>query len=82
MEYKRSYSQEEVHELYGWFKDFKYEGPVDIGHGQFVKNAKDTVNRIIMQTEGNIDNPIYSGMIHQLGIIKDELIRQGLVDKQ
>ncbi len=82
MEYKRIYSQEEVHELYEWFKDFKYEGPIDIGHGQVIKNTKYTVSRIIMQTEGHIDNPTFSGMIHQLGIIKDELVRQGLADKQ
>ncbi len=81
MEYKREYSQEEARELFEWFNGLKYEGPIDIGHGIVLQNTKYTVNRMIIQTENHTDNPTYSGMIHQLGIIKEELIRQGLVDK-
>ncbi len=82
MEYKRVYEPDEVHGLYDWFKDVDYDGPLDMGHGRLVKNTKHTVKCLILQTENNIGNPNFSGLINQLSIIKDELIRQKLVDKQ
>ncbi len=81
MEFKKVYTKEEVTELYDWFKDLNYDGPLDIGHGQKFLNAKRTIENIILQTKPQMNNPAFAGMIHILFVAKEELIKQGLTDK-
>ncbi len=81
MEFKKIYTTEEVTELFEWFKDIAYEGPLDIGHGQKFLNAKRTIDSIILQAKSQIGNPAFAGMIHKLFIAREELIKQGLTNK-
>lgn len=79
MEYKTTYTQEEVNELTQWFEDHVYEGEVDLGHGLFISNVKSTIAPILHIAQKKRENRTFSGQIALAFRIKEELIRQGKV---
>lgn len=79
MEYKSTYTEEDVKELYKWFDEQHYENTVDLGHGVNVKDVKLLVESSRTVAFKKSDNPTYSGQIYLLFRVRDELIKQGKV---
>ncbi len=77
MEYKQKYSEADVKALIDSVKGLAYEGRLDIGGGQVLINAKESVANLVAQVEPHIGNVCYSGMIHKLSVIRDKLVEQG-----
>lgn len=79
MEYKATYTKEEVDELMEWFSNNEYENAVDIGHGQHIMDVKKCVNALRHTTTTQYTNSTFSGSICVLFKIREELIKQGKV---
>ena len=79
MEYKSTYTAEDVKELYKWFDEQHYENAVNLGHGVNVKDVKMLVDSSRTVALAKYDNPTYSGQIHFLFMVREALINQGKV---
>lgn len=75
MEYKNTYTIEEVEELYKWFDTHDYPSEIDLGHGVVVKDTKMLVNKSKTIALRKYDNPTFSGQINFLYLVRDEIIR-------
>lgn len=79
MEYKPTFTKEEIDELVEWFNTHKYEQAVDLGNGISTANLVETLKPMIRIAQTKYDNRTFSGQIHVLFQIRDTLIRQGKV---
>lgn len=79
MEYKPTYTKEEVEELIGWFDSNDYDNEVDLGQGQYIKDVKKCANALKHTTLTQHNNPTFSGSINVLFKIRETLIEQGKV---
>ena len=50
MEYKATYTKEEVEELIEWFSTHEYENEIDLGEGQLIKDLKKCVKALTHTT--------------------------------
>ena len=74
MEYKTSYTKEEIDELVNWFKTHTYEKELDLGGGLFIKDLDVTLPPMIHVAQTKYENRTFSGQIHQLFRIREALL--------
>lgn len=70
------YTKEEIESLLEWAKTVEYTGRLNIGGGQVLINAKQSINNIAEQIRPHIGNVNYLGMIHKLNLIRQTLETQ------
>ena len=79
MEYKATYTKEEVDELVTWFDTHTYEQSIDLGSGISIPNVSTTVKQMSHIARTKYDNRRFSGQIFVLFRIREELIKQNKV---
>ncbi len=79
MTYKRTYTKQEVDELFHWFDTHEYENEINLTPGLKGANVKLLVEQTRYIAQTKYDNPTYSGQIQLVFHLRDELIRQGKV---
>ena len=79
MEYKATYTKEEVEELMEWFNTHEYENEVDLGEGQLIKDVKKCAKALSHTTLTQHSNTTFSGSICNLFRIREELIKQNKI---
>lgn len=79
MEYKKSYTKEELLELRHWFDTHTYEKELDMGHGLFIPDVDKTLVPMFLTAMDQYENITFSGQIRQLFRIREELIKQNKV---
>jgi hypothetical protein len=79
MEYKPTYTKEEIDELVNWFATHTFEKEMDMGGGIYVNDVEQAIGPLIHMARTRYDNRNYSGAIHFLSRIRDELMKQNKV---
>lgn len=79
MNYKPTYTKEEVEELVNWFDNHKYANEVDLGYGLYVGNVAFTLNHMRNIALTKYENRSFSGQVQLLFKIREELIKQDKV---
>lgn len=79
MEYKTTYTKEEIDELDNWFKTHEYEQELDMGHGIYIANVNETVPPMMHTAKTQHENKVFSGQIQLLFKIRQALIDQNKV---
>ena len=79
MDYKPTYTKEEVDELANWFATHTYDNELDMGHGLYISDMSKTVPAMLHIAQIKYDNRAFSGQIQVLFRIRDELIKQNKV---
>ena len=77
MDYKNSYTKEEVMELYEWFDTHDYPTEMDLGHGVYVKDTKLLIEKSRAVAQKKHNNPTYSGQINLLFQLREKIIQNG-----
>ena len=75
MTYKKTYTVEDIKELYEWFDTHGYPSSLDLGHGVVVKDIQLLVEKMRDIALKKHDNPTFSGQINFLYLVRDEIIR-------
>lgn len=78
--YKPVFSEEEIKDLLSWFANHSFEGSIDLGKGERVLDLKKAIGGLTHIAKHYSKNPNFSGQIHTLFHLRDELIRQGRVE--
>ena len=76
MKYKRSYTEEDVKTLYGWYDSTRPKGEIDMGHGLYVADIEtlfDNSRKAVME---KFDNVTYSGQIQLLFRVQEAWQKQ------
>jgi hypothetical protein len=73
MNYKRTYTQEEVKALYDWYDSTKPQGAFDMGHGLKVFNVSELFENSRHIAMEKYDNPTYSGQIQLLFKVQEAI---------
>ena len=79
MEYKPTYTKEEIDELVNWFTSHTFEKEMDMGHGIYLNDVEKAIAPLMHMARTQYENRNYSGSIHFLFRIRDELIKQNKV---
>lgn len=79
MEYKTTYTKEEVEELVHWFATHTYEKELDLGGGLHIEDLQKTLPQMLHIAQKRYDSRIFSGQVHLAFRIRDELIKQNKV---
>ena len=79
MEYKTSYTKEEVDELLNWFSTHEFEGELDMGGGIKIPDVKVALPPMLYIVREKYEYRTFSGQIHKAFRIREELIRQNKV---
>ena len=79
MEYKSSFTKEEIDELEQWFATHEFEQEIDLGSGIHISHVDETLKPTLHIAHAKHDNRAFSGQIHILFKIKEELIKQNKV---
>ena len=79
MNYKTTYTKEDVDELLKWFDTHKYDRELDLGHGLYISDVNVTLPPMRDIALTQYDNRTFSGQIRLLFKIREELIKQGKV---
>lgn len=79
MNYKPTYTQEEVEEVVKWFETHRFEQDLDLGHGIHIRSLDTALHQFIHVARTQYANRTFSGQIQMLFNIRDELIRQDKV---
>lgn len=79
MEYKPTYTKEEIDELTQWFETHRCEQDLDMGHGLHIRALDTTTKQLVYIARTQHTNRVFSGSIAMLFRIRDELIRQNKV---
>lgn len=74
MEYKPTYTKEEIDELTNWFETHTYEKELDLGDGIYIKNLDETIPPMLHVAQTKYENRTFSGQIHQLFRIREALL--------
>jgi hypothetical protein len=76
-EYKVQYTKEEVDELIQWFEDRKESLPKTAKIGDYVSidDLPTTLKALEYNARRNRENVVFSGLIHQLFLLRDELMK-------
>ena len=73
MEYKRTYTQEEVKALYDWYDTTQPQGSFDLGHGLKIIDVRDLFENTRTIAMEKCDNSTYSGQIHTLFLVQEAI---------
>lgn len=74
MEYKKTYTEEDVRSLIAWFKERKdIPAQISLGHGVDIKDSERCIGQLTYLAGRNFANPNFSGPIHLLEQIKQKL---------
>lgn len=79
MEYKTSYTKEEVDDLVQWFSTHEFENQIDLGSGINIPDLKKTLPNMLHIAQTKHENRTFSGQVNLAFRIRDELIKQGKV---
>ena len=79
MEYQTSFTKEEIDELAQWFATHECEQEIDLGNGIHIKHLDETLRPMLHIARIKHDNRAFSGQIHVLFKIKEELLKQNKV---
>ena len=79
MEYKPTYAKEDIDELVNWFTTHTFEKEMDMGYGIYLNDVEKAIGPLMYMARTQYENRTYSGSIHFLFRIRDELIRQNKV---
>jgi len=79
MEYKTTYTKEEVNELVNWFTTHTFEKELDMGGGIYVRDVQMAIGPMIHVAKTQYENKTFSGQIYMLFRIRDELLKQNKV---
>ena len=79
MEYKPTFTKEEIEEIIHWFATHKLEQDIDLGNGVHIRELDTALKQLTHIAKTRHDNRVFSGQIYMLFKIKDELIKQGKV---
>jgi len=73
MEFKTTYTLEEIEELVNWFKTCKHEGELNLGEGEIIKDFNKAVEQLSSLAIRYYDNPNFLGSIHNLIKIRNKI---------
>lgn len=79
MEYKPTYTEDDIKELKEWFSSHEYENEIDMGLGIKVLDIKLFVENSMNVVTKYHKNATYSGIIYKLFLLREALIQQGKV---
>lgn len=79
MEYKTSYTKEEVEELANWFATHNFEKELDMGSGIYIEDLQTALPPMLHIVRNKYGNRTFSGQIHLAFRIREELIKQNKV---
>lgn len=79
MEYKPQYTKEEIEEIEQWFKTHEFENELDLGSGIYIPDVKKTLIPMLHTARTYYENRTFSGQIHKLFKMREELIKQNKV---
>lgn len=79
MEYKPTYTKEEVDELVQWFAAHTFENEVDLGDGIYISDLQRTLPPMLHIAQTKHDSRTFSGQICMAFKIREELIKQNKV---
>ncbi len=79
MEYQTSFTKEEIDELAQWFATHECEQEIDLGNGIHINHLDETLRPMLHIARMKHDNRAFSGQIHVLFKIKEELLKQNKV---
>lgn len=79
MEYQTSFTKEEIDELAQWFATHECEQEIDLGNGIHINHLDETLKPMLHIARMKHDNRAFSGQIHVLFKIKEELLKQNKV---
>ncbi|MBR2630857.1 MAG: hypothetical protein IKD25_04940 [Bacteroidaceae bacterium] len=79
MEYKPTFTKEEIEDIIHWFATHKLEQDIDLGNGVHIRELDTALKQLTHIAKTRHDNRVFSGQIYMLFKIKDELIKQGKV---
>ncbi|MDO5482300.1 MAG: hypothetical protein Q4F47_04600 [Bacteroidaceae bacterium] len=79
MEYKPTFTKEEIEDIIHWFATHKLEQDIDLGNGIHIRELDTALKQLTHIAKTRHDNRVFSGQIYMLFKIKDELIKQGKV---
>ena len=68
-----------MEELVNWFATHTFEKELDLGGGLYIKDVEATIPPMVHIAMTKYDNKTFSGQIHQLYRIKEELLKQNKV---
>jgi hypothetical protein len=79
MEYKPTYTKEEVAELENWFATHTFEKELDMGGGIYIDDVQMAIGPMLHIARTKYDNRNFSGQIHHLFMMREELLKQNKV---
>ena len=79
MEYKPTYTKEEVAELENWFATHTFEKELDMGDGVYIEDAQTTIVPMLNVARTKYENRNFSGQICFLFKMREELLKQNKV---
>lgn len=79
MKYKPEYTKEEIDEMVNWFTSHTFEKEMDMGHGVYICDVEQAIDPLMHMAKTQYENRNYSGAIHFLSLIRDELVKQNKV---
>lgn len=79
MEYKPTYTKEEVDELVNWFSTHTFEKELDMGGGIYIRDVQMAIGPMMHIAKTKYENRTFSGQIFLLFRMRDELLKQNKV---
>ncbi len=79
MEYKPTYTKEEIEEVIAWFQTHQCEQDIDMGGGIHIRELSKTLEQLFHIARTQHENRVFSGQIYFLFRIRDELLKQNNV---
>ena len=79
--YQSQYTAEEVNALVAWFDSHSFEGSIGLGKGERILDLKKAIGGLTHIAKHYHQNVNFSGEIHTLFHLRDELIRQGRAEE-
>lgn len=78
-QYQPVYTKEEIDELVNWFETHRYEQDIELGQGIHIRQLDTTLKQFCFIARNQYSNRTFSGPIHTLFRIREELIKQNKV---
>ena len=75
MEYKPTYTKEEVAELENWFATHTFEKELDMGDGIYIEDVQTTIVPMLNVARTKYENRNFSGQICFLFKMREELLK-------
>lgn len=80
MEYKRTFTDEEIDDLIAWVEKNLEQMPqsLQLNQATFIPDLKSTAAKYIDLVRQHRDDPAFNGQVYHLFIMRDLLIAQGM----